>query len=160
MATKTRDSASPPLQERIVIKNTVPRAIELVILSLLASLLFTFYWILVMNVKWTQCMTKTYPERLMESVQIGYVSYGLSDFYATNLYALLSVNDYRTSMEISTKRSRLPLRGNSHVIVIRILVFLLMSTARTIQLSSRVRSPLSRTPRISISLPLASGLTV
>ncbi|KAI3769660.1 hypothetical protein L6452_00769 [Arctium lappa] len=93
MATKPRHSASPPLQEKIVIKNTVPRAIELVILSLLVSLLvyrvitfkdqnhyfpwllallceswFTFYWILVMNAKWTQCMTKTYPERLLERV--------------------------------------------------------------------------------------------
>ncbi|KAI3769667.1 hypothetical protein L6452_00776 [Arctium lappa] len=93
MATKTRDSASPPLLEKTVIKNTTPRAIELVILSLLISLLvyrvitfknqdhhfpwllallceswFTFYWILVVNVKWTQCMTKTYPERLLDRV--------------------------------------------------------------------------------------------
>ncbi|KAJ9560960.1 hypothetical protein OSB04_006120 [Centaurea solstitialis] len=93
MDTKTQDSTSLPLQEKIVINNTIPRAIELVILSLLISLLvyrvvtfkdqdhyfpwllallceswFTFNWILVVNAKWFQCMTKTYPERLLDRV--------------------------------------------------------------------------------------------
>ncbi|KAJ9560943.1 hypothetical protein OSB04_006103 [Centaurea solstitialis] len=91
MDTKTQGSVSPPLQENLVINNTIPRAIELVILSLLISLLvyrivafkdqdhyfpwllalfceswFTFNWILVMNAKWFQSMTKTYPERLFD----------------------------------------------------------------------------------------------
>ncbi|KAJ9560961.1 hypothetical protein OSB04_006121 [Centaurea solstitialis] len=93
MDTRTRGSDSPPLREKIVINNTIPRVIELVILSLLVSLLvyrvvtlkdqdhhfpwllallceswFTFNRILVMNAKWFQCRTKTYPERLLDRV--------------------------------------------------------------------------------------------
>ncbi|KAJ9560959.1 hypothetical protein OSB04_006119 [Centaurea solstitialis] len=89
----TQGSTSPPLQEKIVINNKIPRAIELTILSLLVFLLvyrvvtfkdqdhyfpwllallceswFTFNWILVINAKWFQSMTKTYPERLLDRV--------------------------------------------------------------------------------------------
>ncbi|KAL7593207.1 hypothetical protein Lser_V15G34749 [Lactuca serriola] len=93
MAINTQNSTFLPLQEKIVHKNTTARVIELVILSLLVSLLiyrvvyfkdqghyfpwvlallcesmFTFTWILVMSTKWNQCSTKTYPERLLNSV--------------------------------------------------------------------------------------------
>ncbi|XP_071696827.1 cellulose synthase-like protein H1 [Rutidosis leptorrhynchoides] len=82
-----------PLQEKLVHKNTASRAVELVILSLLVSVLvyrivcfkdqdhylpwvvaflceswFTFNWILCMCLKWNQCSTKTYPERLLQRV--------------------------------------------------------------------------------------------
>ncbi|XP_024960826.1 cellulose synthase-like protein H1 [Cynara cardunculus var. scolymus] len=93
MVMETRDSDSAPLHEKIFFKNTTPRAIELVILALLVSLLvyrvvtfkdqdnyfpwllallceswFTLYWIIIVNAKWTQCMNKTYPERLLDRV--------------------------------------------------------------------------------------------
>ncbi|KAI3675198.1 hypothetical protein L1987_84784 [Smallanthus sonchifolius] len=93
MASNTQDSTSLPLQETIVQNNKTARAIELVILSLLVSLLvyrvvyfkdqdhylpwllaflceswFTFNWILSICIKWDQYTTKTYPERLLNRV--------------------------------------------------------------------------------------------
>ncbi|KAI3809743.1 hypothetical protein L1987_19343 [Smallanthus sonchifolius] len=93
MASNTPDSTCLPLQETIILNNKTARAIELVILSLLVSLLvyrvvyykdqdqyipwllaflceswFTFNWILCMCTKWDQCITKTYPERLLKRV--------------------------------------------------------------------------------------------
>lgn len=79
----------PPLYERHHVKNTIPRFIELVILFLCFSLLgyrllhlknhgfiwlvallceswFSFTWFLVINLKWNQIETKTYPERLLQ----------------------------------------------------------------------------------------------
>ncbi|XP_059661886.1 cellulose synthase-like protein H1 isoform X1 [Cornus florida] len=84
--------ASPvslPLHERIRRKNTIPRAVELIILFLLISLLiyrllnrehhgvswlmaffcelfFTFVWILTLTTKWNQVDFITHPERLKQ----------------------------------------------------------------------------------------------
>nr|XP_043618641.1 cellulose synthase-like protein H1 [Erigeron canadensis] len=83
-----------PLQEKIVHKNTKARAIELVILSLLVSVLvyrvvsfkdqdhylpwllaflceswFTFIWAIGVCVKWNQSTIVTYPERLLKRVK-------------------------------------------------------------------------------------------
>ncbi|XP_076913106.1 cellulose synthase-like protein H1 [Bidens hawaiensis] len=93
MAINTQDSSCLPLQEKIDHSNKTARAIELVILSLLISMLvyrvvsfkdqdnsvpwllaflcescFTFIWILCVSIKWTPCNTKTYPARLLERV--------------------------------------------------------------------------------------------
>ncbi|KAK1439816.1 hypothetical protein QVD17_05638 [Tagetes erecta] len=94
MATKIQDSTyNLPLQETILHNNNKARALELVVLSLLVSLLvyrvayfkdqdqflpwflaflceswFTFNWILSIFVKWNQCTTTTYPERLLKRV--------------------------------------------------------------------------------------------
>ncbi|KAI7735575.1 hypothetical protein M8C21_016767, partial [Ambrosia artemisiifolia] len=93
MAKNTQDSTSLPLQETIVHNNKAARAIELVILSLLVSVVvhrvvyfkdqdqylpwllaflceswFTFNWILSVCIKWNQCTTKTYPDRLLKRV--------------------------------------------------------------------------------------------
>ncbi|XP_071726047.1 cellulose synthase-like protein H1 [Rutidosis leptorrhynchoides] len=87
------DSTCLPLHETVVHKNTTTRVIELVILSLLVSVLvyraaffkdqehylpwvvaflceswFTFNWILSICITWNQCSTKTYPERLLKRV--------------------------------------------------------------------------------------------
>ncbi|XP_059658227.1 cellulose synthase-like protein B4 isoform X3 [Cornus florida] len=82
-------SVSLPLYERIRRKNTIPRAVELVILFLLISLLvyrllnrenhgvswfmaffcelfFTFVWILTVITKWNQVDFITHPERLLQ----------------------------------------------------------------------------------------------
>ncbi|XP_076928117.1 cellulose synthase-like protein H1 [Bidens hawaiensis] len=93
MATNIQDSTCLPIQETIVHNNNKARAIELVILSLLVSILvyrvvyfkdqdqhilwllaffceswFTFNWILSVCIKWDQCTTKTYPNRLLKRV--------------------------------------------------------------------------------------------
>ncbi|PWA84755.1 cellulose synthase-like B4 [Artemisia annua] len=93
MAKDTQDSTFLPIQETIVHNNKTARAIELVILALLTSLLvyrvfsfknqdhylpwlvaflcelwFTFYWILSVSTKWNQNTTITYPERLLKRV--------------------------------------------------------------------------------------------
>ncbi|XP_043713343.1 cellulose synthase-like protein H1 [Telopea speciosissima] len=76
-----------PLHERIPRKNTLKRVVELTIFFLLLALLcyrllnnnhsvgwklaflceswFTFYWILIMNLKWNPLEYKTYPQRLL-----------------------------------------------------------------------------------------------
>ncbi|KAF6173251.1 hypothetical protein GIB67_026946 [Kingdonia uniflora] len=82
---------SLPLQEKIPRKNTLQRALHLIILSLLFSLLiyrfrslrnhgttwfiallceswFTFTWVLVVNIKWGPVEFKTYPGRLSNRV--------------------------------------------------------------------------------------------
>ncbi|KAK9048880.1 hypothetical protein SSX86_032153 [Deinandra increscens subsp. villosa] len=91
MAKDTQDSTSLPLQENFVHDNKTSRAIELLILSLLSSMLiyrvvflkdqnhylpwllaflceswFTFIWVLGMCIKWNQCSIKTYPDRLLK----------------------------------------------------------------------------------------------
>ncbi|KAK9056770.1 hypothetical protein SSX86_024133 [Deinandra increscens subsp. villosa] len=93
MASNTQDIDCLPLQEQIVHNNKAARAIELVILSLLVSLLvyrvtyfddqdqylpwllallceswFTFIWILSVCIKWNQCSIKTYPEHLLKRI--------------------------------------------------------------------------------------------
>ncbi|KAF5812238.1 putative cellulose synthase (UDP-forming) [Helianthus annuus] len=93
MAINIQESTFLPLQEKIVSNNKIARAIELIVLSLLVSMLvyrvvslkdqhhylpwllaflceswFTFIWILSMCTKWNQCYTITYPERLLERV--------------------------------------------------------------------------------------------
>ncbi|KAM0002552.1 putative cellulose synthase (UDP-forming) [Helianthus debilis subsp. tardiflorus] len=93
MAINPPDSTCLPLQEKIAHNNKTARAIELIILSLLVSLLvyrlftfkdqnqyipwllallceswFTFTWILSMCIKWNQCSMKTYPDRLLKRV--------------------------------------------------------------------------------------------
>ncbi|KAM7503654.1 hypothetical protein LguiB_002558 [Lonicera macranthoides] len=82
---------SLPLHEKIPRKNTVPRAVELVLLFLLLSLLvyrlfslhhhgfpwllallceswFAFNWVLIVCIKWTQFDYKTYPQRLLQRI--------------------------------------------------------------------------------------------
>ncbi|KAK1423939.1 hypothetical protein QVD17_19250 [Tagetes erecta] len=91
MSINTQHSTYLPLQEKIVLNNKTARAIELVILSLLVSMLayrviffkdqnhylpwllallceswFTFIWILIISIKWNQISTKTYPDRLLK----------------------------------------------------------------------------------------------
>ncbi|KAK1423942.1 hypothetical protein QVD17_19253 [Tagetes erecta] len=93
MAITSQDSTSLPLHETIVHNNKLARAIELVILSFLVSMLvyrvinfhdqnqrfpwllallwescFTFIWILCICIKWNQISTKTYPDRLLNRV--------------------------------------------------------------------------------------------
>ncbi|XP_076913109.1 cellulose synthase-like protein H1 isoform X3 [Bidens hawaiensis] len=93
MAKNTQDPTCLPLQETIVHSNKTPRTIELVILAFLVSMLvyrgvlhkdqnhyimwslaliceswFTFIWILCVCIKWNQCSTKTYPDRLLKRV--------------------------------------------------------------------------------------------
>ncbi|KAI7731548.1 hypothetical protein M8C21_022304, partial [Ambrosia artemisiifolia] len=93
MAKNTQDSYHLPLQETIVHNNKTVRAIELVNLSLLVSVLvyrlvyfkdqdqylpwllaflceswFTFNWALSICIKWNQYTTKTYPDRLLKRV--------------------------------------------------------------------------------------------
>ncbi|KAJ8458327.1 hypothetical protein OPV22_031253 [Ensete ventricosum] len=76
-----------PLQERVPLKNSLQRLSDVLVLSLLLSLLayrlvslhrhahlwliaftceswFTFVWLLYMNVKWTRVAYKTFPQRL------------------------------------------------------------------------------------------------
>ncbi|KAL7250230.1 hypothetical protein ACSBR1_012262 [Camellia fascicularis] len=80
---------SLPLHERINRRNNIPRAVELIILFLLFSLLlyrllslkdhgfiwilaflcescFAFTWVLILSSKWNQVDYKTYPERLLQ----------------------------------------------------------------------------------------------
>ncbi|KAI8012702.1 Cellulose synthase-like protein B3 [Camellia lanceoleosa] len=80
---------SLPLHERISRRNNIPRAVELIILFLLFSLLlyrllslkdhgfiwilaflceswFAFTWVLILSSKWNQVDYKTYPERLLQ----------------------------------------------------------------------------------------------
>ncbi|KAF7141442.1 hypothetical protein RHSIM_Rhsim06G0164900 [Rhododendron simsii] len=82
-------TTSLPLYERIARKNTIARAIELSILSLLLSLLayrilsfqdhgfswlwaslceswFAFIWVLTVSTKWNQVEYKTYPQRVLQ----------------------------------------------------------------------------------------------
>ncbi|XP_076930031.1 cellulose synthase-like protein H1 isoform X2 [Bidens hawaiensis] len=93
MATNTKDTTCLPQQETIVHNNKMARAIELVVLSLLLSILvyrvvyfedqdqyipwllaflceswFTFNWILSMCIKWNQHTKKTYLDRLLKRV--------------------------------------------------------------------------------------------
>ncbi|KAI0494452.1 hypothetical protein KFK09_024590 [Dendrobium nobile] len=87
-------SVSLPLQERIPAKNKLKRLSELLILSLLLSLLsyrlsslssnrslvcllallceawFTFVWLLNVNVKWSPAIYKTYPDHLLNKFNI------------------------------------------------------------------------------------------
>nr|GEX16205.1 cellulose synthase-like protein H1 [Tanacetum cinerariifolium] len=97
MASDTLDSSCLPLQEKIVHNNKTARAIELLILALLVSLLvyrfisfkdqdhylpwlvallceswFTFIWVLEVSMKWNQCSTRTYPERLVKRAPFRY----------------------------------------------------------------------------------------
>ncbi|KAF7114629.1 hypothetical protein RHSIM_RhsimUnG0081900 [Rhododendron simsii] len=85
----TNPTTSLPLYERITRKNTIARAIELSILSLLLSLLayrilsfqdhgfswllaslceswFAFIWVLTVSTKWNQVEYKTYPQRVLQ----------------------------------------------------------------------------------------------
>ncbi|XP_045805954.1 cellulose synthase-like protein B4 [Trifolium pratense] len=81
-----------PLYEKIWLKRTFQRAIDILILLLLFSLLsyrlfsinntftlpwflafsceswFTFTWIVLLNAKWSPAVTKTYPNRLLQQV--------------------------------------------------------------------------------------------
>ncbi|KAG5545602.1 hypothetical protein RHGRI_017929 [Rhododendron griersonianum] len=82
-------TTSLPLYERVARKNTIARAIELSILSLLLSLLayrilsfedhgfswllaslceswFAFTWVLTVSAKWNQVEYKTYPQRVLQ----------------------------------------------------------------------------------------------
>ncbi|XP_059452412.1 cellulose synthase-like protein H1 isoform X2 [Corylus avellana] len=82
---------SHPLYERIQRKNGVKRAVEIIILFLLLSLLiyrllflkdhgltwllallceswFTFNWVLIINIKWNPVEYKTYPDNLVQRV--------------------------------------------------------------------------------------------
>ncbi|KAG5545589.1 hypothetical protein RHGRI_017925 [Rhododendron griersonianum] len=82
-------STSLPLYERVARKNTIARAIELLILSLLLSLLayrilsfedhgfswllaflceswFAFNWVLTVSSKWNQVEYQTYPQRVLQ----------------------------------------------------------------------------------------------
>ncbi|KAE9457910.1 hypothetical protein C3L33_10203, partial [Rhododendron williamsianum] len=82
-------STSLPLYERVARKNTIARAIELLILSLLLSLLayrilsfedhgfswllaslceswFAFTWVLTVSAKWNQVEYQTYPQRVLQ----------------------------------------------------------------------------------------------
>ncbi|XP_057514936.1 cellulose synthase-like protein H1 [Actinidia eriantha] len=82
-------STALALYQRVTRKNTIPRAVELIILFLLLSLLayrllslqdhgfpwflaflceswFTFNWVLTISIKWTQADYKTYPEHLLQ----------------------------------------------------------------------------------------------
>ncbi|KAI8551966.1 hypothetical protein RHMOL_Rhmol06G0228500 [Rhododendron molle] len=82
-------STSLPLYERVARKNTIARAIELLILSLLLSLLayrilsfedrgfswllaflceswFAFIWVLTVSTKWSQVEYQTYPQRVLQ----------------------------------------------------------------------------------------------
>lgn len=88
---KSTPSVSLPLNERVILKNSMQRAIDLIILFLLLSLLvhrllvindhglawavaffcelcFTFVWVLTLNAKWNPVENKTYPERLLRRV--------------------------------------------------------------------------------------------
>jgi hypothetical protein len=83
------DLNSLPLYERIQRKNGVKRAVEIIILFLLLSLLiyrllllkehgltwllallceswFTFNWVLIINSKWNPVEYKTYPDNLVQ----------------------------------------------------------------------------------------------
>ncbi|KAF7141631.1 hypothetical protein RHSIM_Rhsim06G0165300 [Rhododendron simsii] len=85
----TNPTTSLPLYERVTRKNTIARAIELSILSLLLSLLayrilsfqdhgfswllaslceswFAFIWVLTVSTKWNQVEYKTYPQRVLQ----------------------------------------------------------------------------------------------
>ncbi|XP_004487424.1 cellulose synthase-like protein B4 isoform X2 [Cicer arietinum] len=80
-----------PLYEKIWVKRTFQRAIDIFILLLLFSLLsfrflsintftlpwflafsceswFTYTWIVILNTKWSPALTKTYPQRLLQRV--------------------------------------------------------------------------------------------
>ncbi|KAJ0763062.1 putative cellulose synthase (UDP-forming) [Helianthus annuus] len=94
MAINIQDSNCLPLQEKVVHSNKMARAIELIILLFLVSMLvyrviffkdqnnsfpwllalvceswFTFTWILSMCIKWNQCSFQTYPDRLLKRVK-------------------------------------------------------------------------------------------
>ncbi|KAI6672790.1 hypothetical protein NL676_000696 [Syzygium grande] len=85
------ESSSAPLYEKISLKKRLKRAIEILILFLLVSLLayrllhikdhglewqvallceswFTFVWVLVISTKWSPVSYKTYPERILQRV--------------------------------------------------------------------------------------------
>ncbi|MFS7998846.1 putative cellulose synthase (UDP-forming) [Helianthus anomalus] len=88
MATNTQDSTHLPLHETIVHSNKTAGAIELMVLSLLVFILlltflyescFTFNWTLCVCIKWNQCTTKTYPDRLLKRVSE-------SEFPAVDIY--------------------------------------------------------------------------
>lgn len=73
-------------------------------------------------------------------IQIRYVNiYTVACHYIQVFTCSLSAYDidYRTNMEIFTRRLSSHLRGPSHVIVIRILLISIMFIGRTTQLSSR-----------------------
>ncbi|XP_056171014.1 cellulose synthase-like protein H1 isoform X2 [Syzygium oleosum] len=84
-------SSSAPLYEKISLKKRLKRAVEILILFLLVSLLayrllhikdhglewqiallceswFTFVWVLVISTKWSPVSYKTYPERILQRV--------------------------------------------------------------------------------------------
>ncbi|XP_057955970.1 cellulose synthase-like protein B4 isoform X2 [Malania oleifera] len=85
---KTPNSMSLPLYERVTHKNSLFRALDFIILFLLLSLLsyrllslnnhgltwllaflcevwFTFNWLLIINIKWNKVDYRTYPQRLL-----------------------------------------------------------------------------------------------
>nr|GME14452.1 cellulose synthase-like protein H1 [Ipomoea batatas] len=94
-----------PLYEIQFRNNTISRAIEIVILFLLLSLIcyrlfslrshdqipwllaliceawFTFVWVLALNAKWNQIQTKTYPQRLLQ-----WLGDGTSEFPAVDMF--------------------------------------------------------------------------
>ncbi|KAF8016705.1 hypothetical protein BT93_H2048 [Corymbia citriodora subsp. variegata] len=82
-------STSPPLYEKISLKNDAKRAIEIFLLLLLVSFLayrlvhlkdhglewqvalvceswFTFMWVLIVSTKWSPVSYKTYPQRILQ----------------------------------------------------------------------------------------------
>nr|GMC70591.1 cellulose synthase-like protein H1 [Ipomoea batatas] len=94
-----------PLYEIKFRNNKISRAIEIIILFLLLSLItyrlfslhshdhipwllaliceawFTFVWILIVNAKWNQIQTKTYPQRLLQ-----WLGDGTSEFPAVDMF--------------------------------------------------------------------------
>ncbi|XP_020598645.1 cellulose synthase-like protein B4, partial [Phalaenopsis equestris] len=101
---------SLPLNERICTKNTAKRLAEVLILSLLLSLLtyrvstlraapnlvcltaffceawFTFVWLLYLNAKWNPVIYKTYPHRLLSQ-------FDLSELPAVDLFVTTADSD-------------------------------------------------------------------
>nr|GLL23015.1 cellulose synthase-like protein H1 [Ipomoea trifida] len=104
MAVATKNPGFP-LYEIQFRNNTISRAIEIVILFLLLSLIcyrlfslrshdhipwllaliceawFTFVWVLAVNAKWNQIQTKTYPQRLLQ-----WLGDGTSEFPAVDMF--------------------------------------------------------------------------
>ncbi|RZR76675.1 hypothetical protein BHM03_00001552 [Ensete ventricosum] len=95
-----------PLQERVPLKNSLQRLSDVLVLSLLLSLLayrlvslhrhahlwliaftceswFTFVWLLHMNVKWTRVAYKTFPQRLSKMYDSTYHDLPAVDVFVT-----------------------------------------------------------------------------
>ncbi|KAD5318189.1 hypothetical protein R6Q59_033462 [Mikania micrantha] len=124
MTTNTEDSSCLPLQEKIIHHNKTARAIEFVILSLLVSMLvyrvvffrdqnhylpwllalvceswFTFQWILCICIKWNQCFTKTYPERLLK--RTSKFEFPAVDIFVTTADPIFDYPTYKLSLYLS-----------------------------------------------------------